>query len=151
MKKLIAIFVILLTMATKAFAFEAIGSPSDNSKFFLPIVLVVVALYIILILYLPKLSRFFFGKRWDELSFEEQCAQMAIDLKNGKRKWYLKDHGDSFLAAPVSGKKMDEMGEGYHILTDEVRIKRLITEGKIDNVPTFWTVLKYLDKINSKK
>lgn len=151
MKKLLLVFIILLTVITKVFAFESYGSSSDNSELFLPILFCIVVLFLVLTLFLPKLRVLFLRKRWEELSFEEQCAQLALDLKNGKRKWYLNNHGNSFTAVPLSAKNIDEMGACEHILTDEVRIKQLITEGKIDNVPTFWTIMKYLNKINSKK
>lgn len=90
-----------------------------------------------------------YGPRpWNEMSFTEQCKQMAKDIKSGKRIWYLNPDGADYLAVPLSHKNINEFGGGVHIVTSLSIIKDLAKKGKIKNESLLNEVLRFLGPKN---
>jgi hypothetical protein len=71
---------------------------------------------------------------WNNLSLDGRCEEMALDLKSGKREWYLNSFSNTnYYFAPLSKKNMSEFGGGEHLSANKDEILRLIKEGKIEN------------------
>jgi hypothetical protein len=87
-------------------------------------------------------------KAWNDLPFEEQCRLTAIDLKMGRRSWFLNpltaEEGGGFNAVILSPNNMNEMGGGMHIETTEEDICKLLLDGKIKNPEMANGVMTYL-------
>jgi len=87
-------------------------------------------------------------KAWNDLPFEEQCRLTAIDLKMGRRSWFLNpltaEEGGGFHAVPLSSENMNEYGGGIHIITTEKKITKLMLDGEIKNPELVNGILTHL-------
>lgn len=84
-------------------------------------------------------------KPWNEMSFTEQCQQIAKEVSSGKRVWHLNHDGDDYLAVPLSHKNMNEFGGGIHTISNLSMIKDLAQKGKIKNEPLLNEILRFLE------
>lgn len=71
---------------------------------------------------------------WNNLTLNGRCEEMALDLKSGKRDWYLNSFSNTnYFFAPLSKKNMSEFGGGEHLSANKSEVLRLIEEGQIEN------------------